>query len=38
MKTATRVEWEFSDVGAKVAVDVVTVERDRRNDQGSSSR
>lgn len=30
MKAATRVEWEFADVGAKVAVDVLTVERDRK--------
>lgn len=30
MKTATSVEWEFADVGAKVAVDVLTVERDRK--------
>lgn len=30
MKTGTRVEWEFAEVGAKVAIDVLEVEENRR--------
>lgn len=30
MKAGTRVEWEFADVGAKVAIDVLEVEENRR--------
>jgi uncharacterized protein YndB with AHSA1/START domain len=30
MKAATKVEWEFADVGAKVPIDVLEVEENRR--------
>jgi uncharacterized protein YndB with AHSA1/START domain len=30
LEAGTRVEWEFADVGARVAVDVIEVERDKR--------
>jgi uncharacterized protein YndB with AHSA1/START domain len=30
MTSGTRVQWEFADVDAKVAVDIVNVERDRK--------
>lgn len=30
MKAGTKVEWEFADVGAKVAIDVLEVEENRR--------
>ena len=30
MKAGTKVEWEFADVGAKVLIDVLEVEENRR--------